>query len=168
MSSNSKADEDKTAAAVAFKPIKKRSRQKNFRSRRDNNSDDEEDETGKRVKTDNEEEEEEEFNLDKMEETKELQKLRQRSKGVSHVTLASGVKMSKVEEEVGVDASDPFKLKTGGLLDLARAKQAKALEDPSSNEKYVIFMCIVYPYCSFGKIILYGKLFLAYFSKLCF
>ncbi len=40
-----------------------------------------------------------------------------------------------MEEELSVDASDPFKLKTGGLLDLARAKQAKAMEDPSSEER---------------------------------
>ena len=43
--------------------------------------------------------------------------------------------MTKVEEELGVDASDPFKLKSGGLLDLAKAKQAKAMEDPSSAQK---------------------------------
>ena len=43
--------------------------------------------------------------------------------------------MSKVEEEVGVDPSDPFKLKTGGLLNLARAKQAKAVEDSTSSER---------------------------------
>ena len=57
-----------------------------------------------------------------------------RTSGISHVTLASGIKVSKVEEEVGVDASDPFKLKTGGLLDLARARQAKALEDPDAED----------------------------------
>lgn len=56
-----------------------------------------------------------------------------RSNGISHVTLASGLKVSKVEEQLAVDASDPFKLKTGGLLDLARARQAKAAEDPAEG-----------------------------------
>ncbi len=50
--------------------------------------------------------------------------------GVSHVTLAIGRKVTKVEEELNVvDPSDPFKLKTGGLLDLKSAKAAKALQN---------------------------------------
>lgn len=62
------------------------------------------------------------------------------------MTLASGIRVSKVEEEVGVDASDPFKLKTGGLLDLAKAKQAKALEDPSAKDRSALEIIM---YCDF-------------------
>ena len=62
--------------------------------------------------------------------TIELQRLRQRSSGISHLTLASGKKVSKIEEELSSSQTDdPFKLKTGGLLDLQRARQARALEN---------------------------------------
>ena len=46
------------------------------------------------------------------EEILEIQKLRKRSHGVNAVTLASGKKVSKVDELVSNDA-DPFKLKSG-------------------------------------------------------
>ena len=54
---------------------------------------------------------------DKLAETLELQKLRKRPHGVNAVTLASGKKVSKVDELVHNDP-DPFKIKTGGLLTL--------------------------------------------------
>ena len=54
---------------------------------------------------------------EKLAETLELQKLRKRPHGVNAITLASGKKVSKVDELVHNDP-DPFKLKTGGLLTL--------------------------------------------------
>ena len=51
-------------------------------------------------------------NKDAFEEILEIQKLRKRSHGVNAVTLASGKKVSKVDELVSNDA-DPFKLKSG-------------------------------------------------------
>ena len=57
----------------------------------------------------------------KLEETIELQKLRKRPHGVNTITLASGKKVSKVDELVHNDP-DPFKLKTGGLLTLDKGK----------------------------------------------
>lgn len=68
-----------------------------------------------------------EFNKDALEETMELQKLRKRAHGVNAVTLASGKRVSKVEELVNVD-NDPFKLKSGGLLTLDKAKMAVEVE----------------------------------------
>ena len=54
---------------------------------------------------------------EKLSETLELQKLRKRPHGVNAVTLASGKKVSRVDELVYNDP-DPFKIKTGGLLTL--------------------------------------------------
>ena len=55
---------------------------------------------------------------EKLAETQELQKLRKRPHGVNAITLASGKKLSKVDELVNNDP-DPFKIsKTGGLLTL--------------------------------------------------
>ena len=47
------------------------------------------------------------------------------------MTLAKGKKLTKVEEELAKSSEDgdPFKLKTGGLLDLRRAKMARAIEN---------------------------------------
>ncbi|XP_065183792.1 splicing factor C9orf78 homolog [Sycon ciliatum] len=61
----------------------------------------------------------------KLEEAKELQRIRQRPIGVSAGRLAFGEEAKKEED---VDA-DPFKLKTGGLLDKAAAEKAKADQD---------------------------------------
>ena len=66
---------------------------------------------------------EEDFNKDALEETLEIQKLRKRSHGVNAVTLASGKKVTKVDELVQSDP-DPFKLKSGGLLTIDKARQA--------------------------------------------
>ena len=66
---------------------------------------------------------EEDFNKDAMEETLEIQKLRKRSHGVNAVTLASGKKLTKVDELVQSEP-DPFKLKSGGLLTIDKARQA--------------------------------------------
>jgi len=113
------------SSKITFKKV---NRKKNFRKARNEEDSDEDDSEAKKAKN-----EEEDLNLSKLEETRELQKLRQRTSGLSHVTLAVGKKVSRVEEEVGVDAQDPFKLKTGGLLDLKKAKMAKALEDPNAE-----------------------------------
>lgn len=69
-------------------------------------------------------------------ETLELQKLRQRSSGISNITLASGQKLTKIEESLmtAVD-NDPFKIQTGGLLDLRKAKAAKAIENGEMPEE---------------------------------
>ena len=80
--------EEKPKTKVFFKSVKKR-RQKNFRGgtiRRGSNSNSDEDSNvnddgakkPRRTSGEQDEEEEEEFNLEKMQETKELQKLRQR------------------------------------------------------------------------------------------
>jgi len=75
--------------------------------------------------------EDDEFDKDKLEETLEIQKLRKRTHGVSVATLASGQKVSKVDELVNGD-SDPFKLKSGGILSLDKAKIAAEIEHESS------------------------------------
>ena len=72
-----------------------------------------------------EEESVEAVDKDAFEEILEIQKLRKRSKGVSAGTLASGKKVSKIEELID---SDPFKLKSGGLLTLDQARKGKAAE----------------------------------------
>ena len=69
---------------------------------------------------------------DAFEEILEIQKLRKRSKGVSAVTLASGKKVSKVEELID---PDPFKLKSGGLLTLDKARQAAKIDDEEREEE---------------------------------
>ena len=79
------------------------------------------------------EEDDSEVNQDALEETIELQKLRKRSHGVNAATLASGKKVSKVDEMVNNDP-DPFKLKTGGLLTLDKAKQAVKEQEAEETE----------------------------------
>ncbi|XP_057367295.1 splicing factor C9orf78 homolog [Daphnia carinata] len=64
--------------------------------------------------------------LTKLEETKELQKLRERPHGISAVALALGKKIT-IEEEVTVN--DPFKVATGGMADMKAVKTGK----PSSS-----------------------------------
>ena len=71
-------------------------------------------------------------NKDTFEEILEIQKLRKRSHGVNAVTLASGKKVSKVDELMSNDA-DPFKLKTGGLLSLDKARKAAEIEKAEEN-----------------------------------
>ena len=77
------------------------------------------------------------INKELMSETLELQKLRKRAHGVNAVTLASGKKISKVDELVYNDP-DPFKLKSGGLLSLDGARKAAAIvakEDLGEDEE---------------------------------
>nr|CAG4641261.1 EOG090X0F7F [Eulimnadia texana] len=64
--------------------------------------------------------------LSTLEETKELQRLRQRPHGVSAVALALGKKVT-VEEEILV--KDPFKISTGGMVDMKTIKMGKPDED---------------------------------------
>ena len=117
--------ENSTSEPIKFKSIKRRA----IRKRK--LSDEEEEDQNDAQK---EGSESGDFNRDKLQETMELQKLRQRAGGISHVTLASGKKISKIEEIVAADA-DPFKLKTGGLLTLNAARTARAAEDPAAAAK---------------------------------
>lgn len=78
---------------------------KNFRRRR-NSSDVEEDETTREVRS-------------KVEEAKELQSLRKRQTGVSVAALLVGEKLPPDAET----DNDPFKLKTGGVIDLKKAME---------------------------------------------
>ncbi|XP_044224264.1 telomere length and silencing protein 1 homolog [Thunnus albacares] len=77
---------------------------KNFRRRKDS-SDVEEDETTEEVRS-------------KVEEAKELQSLRKRQSGVSVTALLVG---EKLPPEAEID-NDPFKLKTGGVVDMKKVK----------------------------------------------
>ena len=90
-------------AEVKFKSIKKK------RAIRKRNSSSDEESISKDI--------EEPDTNEKLSETLELQKLRKRPHGVNAITLASGKKVSKVDELVHNDP-DPFKIKTGGLLTL--------------------------------------------------
>ncbi|XP_037781747.1 telomere length and silencing protein 1 homolog isoform X1 [Penaeus monodon] len=94
---------------ISFKKVKGKS----FRRRRD--SDDEE-EPGPG---------EEESLLAKLEESKEMRKFRRRQGGISAEGLLVG---EKVEKKEGPD-DDPFKTKTGGMLDLNQVKNAKKSDD---------------------------------------
>ena len=82
--------------------------------------------------SDEEEESIEAVDKDAFEEILEIQKLRKRSKGVSAVTLASGKKVSKEEELID---PDPFKVKSGGLLTLDKARQAAKIDDEEREEE---------------------------------
>ena len=90
-------------AEVKFKSIKKK------RAIRKRNSSSDEESISKDTEEPNTNE--------KLSETLELQKLRKRPHKVNAITLASGKKVSKVDELVHNDP-DPFKIKTGGLLTL--------------------------------------------------
>jgi len=68
-----------------------------------------------------------EFNKEEYDKTRELQKLRKRTAGTNIVTLVSGKKISKLEEVVLND--DPFKQKTGGLVNMKDMKEYKQTED---------------------------------------
>lgn len=60
--------------------------------------------------------------LAKLEEAKEIQKLRERPNGVSVLTLATGQKAS-VDEEI--TCKDPFKVKSGGMVNMQALKSGK-------------------------------------------
>ena len=85
---------------------------------------------------------------DKLAETLELQKLRKRPHGVNAVTLASGKKVSKVDELVHNDP-DPFKIKTGGLLTLDKGTfivnpyRLKVLKGKSSLIGFYLYICLI-------------------------
>jgi len=94
--------------------IKKRKR--NVRKRRTSSSSEEEKEDAESV---NKNEDEEEDQTEKFEALKALQKMRNRQRGVSAASLALGKKIPKTEE---VSDADPFKMKTGGLVNMKGMK----------------------------------------------
>jgi hypothetical protein len=115
------------SSAVLFKSIKKK---KNIRGRRKKKQEEEE-EDGEREE-EGEGEEESGFDRSALTEMMEKQKLRQRTIGISNITLASGRKVTRVEEMAEGDRAsmeDPFKLKSGGLLDLKTARRARTAEE---------------------------------------
>ncbi|KAI8440986.1 hypothetical protein MSG28_009263 [Choristoneura fumiferana] len=91
------------SSEIKFKPIKKRSLRQ-------------------RIKVEDDESEDEEQILAKLEEAKELQKLRERPNGVSVISLATGQKMT-IEEEI--TCKDPFKVKAGGMVNMQALKSGK-------------------------------------------
>ncbi len=125
------AEDNKASAPVVFKSIKK----KRAIRQRKLSSDDEEEEGEGPVGGDDRGGDGD-FNREALLETMEKQKLRQRAIGVSSITLASGQKVSKAEvlaasEEAAIN--DPFKLKSGGLLDLNSARRARAVVDGADD-----------------------------------
>ncbi|XP_067662351.1 splicing factor C9orf78 homolog [Haliotis asinina] len=58
--------------------------------------------------------------ISKLDDIKELQKMRGRQNGVSAASLALGKKIEKTEE---VEDADPFKMKTGGFIDMKSLKK---------------------------------------------
>lgn len=65
---------------------------------------------------------EEENVVSKIQDIKELQKLRNKQNGVNATALALGKKLSK---EQARNSSDPFKLETGGMVDMKEFKKKK-------------------------------------------
>ncbi|XP_006643473.1 splicing factor C9orf78 homolog [Lepisosteus oculatus] len=78
---------------------------KNFRRKRDDSDDEEDEETTTEVRS-------------KLDEAKEIQSLRKRQSGVSITALLVGEKLPP-ESEI---EDDPFKLKTGGVVDMKKIK----------------------------------------------
>ncbi|XP_076868005.1 splicing factor C9orf78 homolog [Brachyhypopomus gauderio] len=78
---------------------------KNFRRRKESSDEDESDDVTAEVRA-------------KLDEAKELQSLRKRQSGVSLVSLLVGEKLP-LEAEI---EDDPFKLKTGGVVDMKKVK----------------------------------------------
>ncbi|XP_062238239.1 splicing factor C9orf78 homolog [Platichthys flesus] len=89
---------------------------RNFRRRRDS-SDAEEDETTREVRS-------------KVEEAKELQTLRKRQSGVSVAALLVG---EKLPPDAEID-NDPFKLKSGGVVDMKKIKDRDRSRDMTEEE----------------------------------
>ncbi|CAH2088974.1 unnamed protein product [Euphydryas editha] len=75
-----------------------------------------------RVKIEDDESEDEELILARLEEAKEMQKLRERPNGVSIVALATGQKTNLVEE---ITCKDPFNIKSGGMVNMQALKSGK-------------------------------------------
>ena len=117
--------EEEAPKKIVFKKVKKK---REFRKRKASDDVDAADEDSANKDGDGEADGDERSS-EVLRETLEIQRLRQRQGGVSTVTLASGVKLSKVEELTAADPEDPFKIKTGGLVDLKKAKAIKAYED---------------------------------------
>nr|XP_022326695.1 uncharacterized protein C9orf78 homolog [Crassostrea virginica] len=77
----------------------------------------------RRKSSDNESEsEEEEQVISKIQDIKELQKQRNKQNGVNATALALGKKLSK---EQAMSSSDPFKLETGGMVNMKELKKKK-------------------------------------------
>jgi hypothetical protein len=94
---------------VLFKPIKR----KNIRQRKPSNDE---------QVVEQEDESELQAKLEIIHETKEKQKLRNRSNGVNVVSLAVGKKIT-IEEEVST--KDPFKTQSGGMINMHALKSGK-------------------------------------------
>nr|CAG4635110.1 EOG090X0F7F [Alona affinis] len=73
-------------------------------------------------KDDDDEQQEEVDILSKLEETKEMQKLRERPHGISAVALARGKPVTTEEE---ITNNDPFKVNSGGMADMKAIKTGK-------------------------------------------
>ncbi|XP_045778398.1 telomere length and silencing protein 1 homolog [Maniola jurtina] len=97
------ASKDAIEEEIKFRPKKK----KNLRQR---------------VKLEDEESEDEEVILARLEEAREIQKLRERPNGISVVALATGQKTSLVEE---VACKDPYNVKAGGMVNMQALKSGK-------------------------------------------
>lgn len=94
--------EDETTVEIKFKPTKKKNLRKRFKE--DEDSDDEPN------------------IMAKLEETRQIQKLRERVNGVNVIALATGQKVN-IEEEA--TCKDPFKVKAGGMVNMQALKSGK-------------------------------------------
>lgn len=91
---------------------------KNFRRRKQSSSDEEEDEVTAEVRS-------------KLDEAKELQSARKRQTGVSLTDLLAGESQSQDDET----DNDPFKLKTGGVVDMKKVKdRARDMTDDDTGD----------------------------------
>ena len=77
---------------------------------------------------------EEESGLESLEERKELQKLRKRQKGLSAAELALGQTLPDKETH---DVVDPFKSKTGGILDMDLIKDRDRDREGEEKERSI-------------------------------
>lgn len=101
-------DDGSQSDKISFKQLKR----KPIRKRRESSSEDSEGENKMNTAD----------ILSRLEETKEIQKLRQRPKGVSVIGLAVGQKVS-IEEEL--TCKDPYKIKSGGMVNMKALKSGK-------------------------------------------
>ncbi|CAF2876717.1 unnamed protein product [Rotaria sp. Silwood2] len=69
-----------------------------------------------------------------MEDLKLIQKLRQRKKGLSAEELALGKQTNPLSSSRKIDPNDPFKLKSGGLLEVNTIKQQQQQRARSSKD----------------------------------
>lgn len=84
----------------------KKGKKKNLRKRKQSSDDDLDSDENEQIRT-------------KVDDIRELQKARERQKGVDIVGLALGKKIPKTVE---VDSHDPFKMRTGGYVDMKALK----------------------------------------------